>query len=295
MIRAFGLQGMKKKKLNYLAWVTLTGLMASPGTLAADSTGHLVNLPNVQLWVTDSGGTGEPVILFHPTTANSEIWQQSIPAFVDAGYRVISFDKPGWGKSIVDVQKTPLPVVETLDTLFDLLELEEVHLVSTANGGYFAFDYAIWQPKRVKSLVIAASGLGLDDDPEGDAFRERAEIPGMRQQPSEIREISPLYRGMNPEGVTRWMEIHNNGQQEGAVEPPLLTPNTPQKIATLDVPIFVIAGGIDLVTPSGAIRLWSQHLTVPFEWLLVPEAGHMLVWEQPNVFNQAVIEFLQKH
>jgi pimeloyl-ACP methyl ester carboxylesterase len=147
----------------------------------------------------------------------------------------------------------------------------------------------------VKSLVIAASGLGLDDDPEGDAFRERAEIPGMRQQPSEIREISPLYRGMNPEGVTRWMEIHNNGQQEGAVEPPLLTPNTPQKIAALDVPIFVIAGGIDLVTPSGAIRLWSQHLTVPFEWLLVPEAGHMLVWEQPNVFNQAVIEFLQKH
>jgi pimeloyl-ACP methyl ester carboxylesterase len=283
----------------HLVLIAFAGLWAIPAAQAAESQsvsdGRHVDLPNVQLWITDSGGNGEPVILFHPNTGNSEIWQYNIPALAEAGYRVIAFDKPGWGKSLVREGQAPLPVVETLDALFDFLELEEVHLIGTANGGYFAFDYAIWNPERVKSLVIAASGLGLDDDPEGEAFRSRAEIPGMRQQPSEIRELSPLYRGMNPEGVARWLEIHDNAQQEGATEPPLMVPNTPSKIAALNVPMFVIAGGIDLVTPSGAIRLWSEHLTVPYDWLLVPEAGHVLIWEQPEVFNQAVIEFLQKH
>jgi pimeloyl-ACP methyl ester carboxylesterase len=43
------------------------------------------------------------------------------------------------------------------------------------------------------------------------------------------------------------------------------------------------------------MRLWSRHLTVPYDFLVIPEAGHVLVWEQPEVFNQALIEFLQKH
>ena len=266
-----------------------------PRAMAAEANGRFVELPNVTFWMTDSGGNGDAVILFHPNTGNSEIWQHTVPALAQAGYRAIAIDKPGWGKSIVRNPQTPNPYAETLDALFDHLELEEVHLVGTANGGYFAFDYASWRPERVKSLVIAASGLGLENDPEGDAFRERAAIPGMRAQPSEIREISPNYRAMNPEGVARWKAIYANSRQAGAIEPPLLTPNTPEKIAALRVPIFVIAGGIDLVTPSGAVRLWAEHLNVPYDWLLVPEAGHVLVWEQPDTFNRALIEFLRKH
>lgn len=282
-------------KWRHFALLLLAGFAVSPPAFAAESTGRIIELPNVDLWITDSGGSGDAVILFHPNTGNSEIWQYTVPALAQEGYRAIAIDKPGWGKSIVPDQQNPNPYAETLNALLDHLELEEVHLVGTANGGYFAFDYASWRPERVKSLVIAASGLGLENDPEGDAFRERAEIPGMREQPSEIREISPTYRGMNPEGVARWRDVYNNSRQAGAVEPPLLTPNTPDKIAALNVPIFVIAGGIDLVTPSAAVRLWAEHLTVPYDWLLMPEAGHVLVWEQPDNFNRALIDFLRKH
>ena len=72
-------------------------------------------------------------------------------------------------------------------------------------------------------------------------------------------------------------------------------PNTPEKLASLRVPTLVIAGGMDLLTPSGAIRLWSRHITAPKEFLVMPEGGHVLVWEQPDVFNQTLINFLQKH
>lgn len=265
------------------------------GALAAELSGRFVDLPTVRLWMIDSGGTGEPVILLHPRTGNSEFWQYTVPALADAGYRAIAIDNPGWGKSVVHDARNPVPVAETIDALVDHLELDDIHVVGTAMGGYVALDYAAWRPESTKSLVIAASGLGLKNDPEYAAFRERAEIPGMRRQPSYIRELSPTYRGMNPEGVARWKEIYNNAQQEGAVRPPLRAPNTPEKLASLRVPSLLIAGGMDLVTPSGAMRLWSRHITAPKEFLVVPEAGHVLVWEQPEVFNRILIEFLQKH
>lgn len=262
---------------------------------SATAAGRFVELPNVRLWILDTGGSGEPVILMHPRTGHSDIWQYTLTALAEAGYRGIAVDSPGWGKSTVRAGQDIVPVADTLDALFDHLQLDKVHLVGTAMGGYVVLDYAAWQPERIRSLVIAASGLGLENDPEGDAFRAIAEIPVLDNQPAEVREMSPSYRGMNPEGVKRWLEIHDDSEQEGAVRPPLRTPNTPVKVAAIKVPTFVIAGGTDLTTPSGAIRLWSKHLTVPYEFLVLPEAGHVLVWEQPDVFNKALIAFLRKH
>ena len=265
------------------------------GAFAVELSGSYVELKDVKLWVIDSGGTGEPVILLHPRTGNSEFWQYTMPALAAAGYRAIAVDNPGWGKSQAHDPKNPPPVADSLDALFDLLALDRVHLVGTAMGGYVVLDYAAWRPERVNSLVIAASGLGLENDPEGDAFRALAEIPVLDDQPAEVREMSPSYRGLNPEGVARWKEIHDSGEQEGAVRPPLRTPNTPAKVASIEVPTFVIAGGSDLTTPSGAIRLWSKHLTIPYDFLVMPEAGHVLVWEQPDEFNKALIGFLRKN
>ena len=282
-------------KWRHLVLFTLATIWTSPGAFAAEFPGRFVDLPTVQLWIIDSGGTGEPIILLHPRTGNSEFFQNTVPALAEAGYRAIAIDNPGWGKSIVRNGQDPVPVADTLDVLIDHLGLEQVHVVGTAMGGYVALDFAASRPGRTKSLVIAASGLGLEGDPEYDAFRERAEIPGMAEQPSDFREISPNYRATNPEGVARWKEIYNNGQQEGAIRPPLLIPNTPEKLASIRVPTLIIAGGIDLVTPSGAMRLYSRHLTAPNEFVVIPEAGHVLVWEQPDVFNQTLIDFLKKH
>jgi pimeloyl-ACP methyl ester carboxylesterase len=248
----------------------------------------------VKLWVTDTGGTGDPVILQHANTGTSENWQKQTPALVQAGYRVIAFDRPGWGKSVVHEGVKPISVAEDLDALADHLGLNKFHLIGVAGGGYIAFDYAVWRPGRLNSLVVAASGLGLKGDEEGDTFRTRAAIPGFDQLPPEVREMSPSYRGMNPEGVARWKQIEEHSMQAGAVDPPLRTPNTVDKVASLSTPILVIAGDVDLTTPSAAIRLWAKHLKT-YDWALIPEAGHSVAWEQPDAFNQAVLTFLRKH
>jgi pimeloyl-ACP methyl ester carboxylesterase len=293
--RAIGSRGRFHKAAISSLLCALLGLAASPGARADDASGRIIGLPNVNLWVSDSGGAGDPVVLLHPNTGTSELWQKSVPALVRAGYRVIALDKPGWGRSVVRGGQKPISLAEDLDALIDTLKLAKVHLIGAGNGGAIAVDYAAWRPARVKSVVIAASGVGLQDDAEGDAFRQRAAIPEFEHLPAEIREMSPSYRGMNPAGVARWKEIEEHARQKGALDPPMRTPNTVEKIASLTMPILVIAGDADLTTPSGAIHLWAKHLTKPYDWVLIPEAGHALAWEQPEAFNRAVIAFLHKH
>jgi len=267
-------------------------LIASPAARAEEE--RFIELPNVKLWVTDTGGRGEPVILLHANTGTAESWQKQIPALSAAGYRVIAIDRPGWGKSTVRAGTPPASVAEDLDALADALKLDKFHLIGTAGGGYIALDYAAWRPQRLRSLVLAATGLGLTGDAEAEVFRRGAAIPGFDRQPPEVREMSPSYRGMNPAGVARWKEIQAHAKQPDAVELKLHTPNTDEKVASITTPTLVIAGDVDLTTPSGAIRLWAKHLKA-YDWLLIPEAGHSVAWEQPDAFNQGVLAFLRKH
>jgi len=278
-------------RTNLLVLLCLLGLATASLARADDG---FVDLPNAKLWVIDSGGAGEPIILLHANTGTSENWQKQTPALVAAGYRVIAFDRPGWGKSAVREGQKTVSVANDLNDLADHLKLGTFHLLGVAGGGYIALDYAAWRPERLKSLVIGASGLGLVGDAEAETFRKQAAIPGFSQQPPEVREMSPSYRGMNPQGVARWKEIEAHAAQPGAVVPPLRTPNTDAKVAAITTPILVIAGDVDLTTPSAAIRLWAKHLK-SYDWALIPEAGHAVAWEQPEAFNQAVLAFLRKH
>jgi pimeloyl-ACP methyl ester carboxylesterase len=275
--------------------LTAALMIVAPSAQGAEMSGAFVELPNVKLWVADTGGTGDPVILLHANTGTADAWQKQLPVLARAGYRAIAFDRPARGKSVVKAGTKPVSVTETLDALVDHLRLTKVHLIGIAGGGYVALDYAAWRPERLKSLVLAATGLGLALDEEALRFRKLAEIPGFRDLPAEVREMSPSYRGMNPDGVARWKEIYESAKAGGGPHAPeLRTPNTYAKVASITTPTLVIAGGVDLTSPSGAIRLWARHLK-GHEWVLIPEAGHSVAWEQPEAFNEAVLNFIRKH
>jgi len=65
-------------------------------------------------------GKGDPVILLHANTGTVEAWQKQIPALAQAGYRVIAFDRPGRGKSILGAGMKPPNATDTLDALVDI-------------------------------------------------------------------------------------------------------------------------------------------------------------------------------
>ena len=71
--------------------------------------GAYAELPGVKLWFSDTGGNGTPIVLLHPNTGTIAIWEPQIAGFSQAGYRVIAFDRRGWGKSVPDPASGPQP------------------------------------------------------------------------------------------------------------------------------------------------------------------------------------------
>jgi pimeloyl-ACP methyl ester carboxylesterase len=276
-----------------VALAAIVGLMIGfqPRTLA--QAGNIANLPGVRLWFTDTGGNGDPVVLLHANTGTSEAWEPQVAAFSKAGYRVIAFDRRGWGRSEADPATGAQPghVAEDLHALADFLSLGRFHLVGVAGGGFVALDYAAWHPERLSSLVVGAS-TGSVSEKEMQDFVARIEIPGIRALPPHYREVSASYRGANPEGTERWIAIDHRARQPNAPAQPLRSPNTYAKLAGITTRTLVIAADADLLAPPALMRLWARHVKGA-QWADVPDAGHAVAWERPEVFNEIVLQFLK--
>src|SRR6204780_789697 len=152
--------------------------------------GTYADLPGVKLWFTDTGGTGAPVVLLHPNTGTVEIWQPQIAAFAAAGYRVIAFDRKGWGKSVAAPAsgEGPGSIAGDLDALSRHLKLDKFHLLGIAGGGFVALDYAGWPPQTLLRL-LGGGNTGSFEDKEIADFIARISIPEIRKQSPHYREI----------------------------------------------------------------------------------------------------------
>src|SRR5262245_32653515 len=91
--------------------------------------GH-ASLPGVRLWYTDSGGAGAAVVFVHAATGSSRVWEYQLPVFTKNGYRVITYDRRGFGRSTVE-SSGPQPGTGAGDllALVNHLGLDRVHLV----------------------------------------------------------------------------------------------------------------------------------------------------------------------
>jgi pimeloyl-ACP methyl ester carboxylesterase len=66
------------------------------------------------------------------------------------------------------------------------------------------------------------------------------------------------------------------------------------RLQTIWTPTLLLTGGADLYAPPPVMQLFVKRISGS-ESLVVPEAGHSTYWEQPEVFNSAVLAFLRKH
>ena len=278
---------------------TLVGAPHSPDGTAAAATvapGRHIELPGVKLWYTDTGGTGVPVVLLHANTFTSAEWAPQVQALSAAGYRVIAFDRRGWGRSEANpvTGTQPGTVAEDLDNLVRQLQLPQFHLVGIAGGGFVAIDFAAWQPEQLRSLVIAASNGQIAEKRMAD-FRARIDIPALLEPSQRVnRELGIAYRAENPEGTNRFHHVEQTAKQPNAPAQPMRTPNTFAKLASIRVPTLILAGGADLIAPPALMRDWASHLQ-RYEFQTIDDAGHSIAWERPGTFSDRVLGFIVRH
>ena len=254
----------------------------------------VARLNGADLWCWDTGGDKPAIVLLHPATGSGHIWGYQQAAFVAAGYRVIGYSRRGFnGSSAID-PANPGVGADDLHMLLDHLRVDRAHVVATAAGGFVGASFALAYPERVRSLTLACTLLSGADRTVMSMLSSLRE-PWYNALPHEFRELSPSYRAIDAEGVKRWHDLHarSRGDNPPLNQPPG-QPATLAAIAQLAMPVLLIAGDADLITPPPVARLF--HKTIPGSSLVViTESGHSAYWERPDQFNAAVLGFIKKH
>jgi pimeloyl-ACP methyl ester carboxylesterase len=282
-----------------MRWLVCAIVLFSAGVAARAQTQTVhegyADLPGVRLFYIDTGGSGTPLVLMHAATGSVRAWEHQVPAFTAAGYRVVSFDRRGWGRTESTAGSPPGTAADDLIALMDHLHIDRFHLVGTAAGGFVAFDTALSFPTRLRSIVVANSIGGVQDE-EFLALGRRIRPPEFTAMPAELREVSPSYRAGNPEGTRKWVELEQISRPPGPPAPaqPLKNRITFAQLETITVPTMLLTGDADMFAPPPVMRMFAKRIKGA-ETLVVPEAGHSTYWEQPDVFNRAVLNFIRKH
>jgi pimeloyl-ACP methyl ester carboxylesterase len=273
--------------------ISIFGMTLQSSAQSAPAREAFADLPGVRLWFKDTGGNGIPVVLLHANTGSSRNWDYQIPAFTAAGYRVIAYDRRGWGQSVTVPAAQPGTAADDLHALMKYLGVNRFHLLGTAGGGFVAFDYSLSFPEDLQSLVIANSIGGMQDADYLELGR-RLRPPQFDALPPELRELGPSYRAANPEGAARWVELERASRQAGATAQTYRNRMTFSLLETLKVPTLLVAGGADMYAPPPLLGLFTARIKNA-ESLILPDVGHSGYWEQPEVFNRAVLDFIRKH
>ncbi len=130
----------------------------------------------------DTGGSGRPVVLIHGWPLSGEAFSGQVPALVAAGYRVVTYDRRGFGRS--DKPKSGYDydydtLTEDLHTLLDALDLNDVTMVGFSMGGGEVARYvSAYGTERLRSVVFASAVppylMTMDDNPDGPLSKELA-------------------------------------------------------------------------------------------------------------------------
>jgi len=251
------------------------------------------DIPGARLWFKETGRHGTPVVFLHAASGTSDSWGLQEPAFIEAGYRCIAYDRKNWGRS---ESVTPAgSAADDLEALTQHLGLNRFHMVCTALGGIIGLDYTVEYPDRVISLTVSSSFTGVTDQSYLDV-QTRLRPPEISNLPIELREVGPSYRAVNPEGVAEWLRIEESSRHE-------ITPEEGQsprsamtyaRLAAMQTPVLMLTGGADLLSPPAMMKLVADHIpNCRFE--VVPEAGHAAFHEEPEVWNKLVLEFMGQH
>ena len=236
-------------------------------------------------------GRGPLVLFLHGIAGNRNHWQSQIAFFSRHGFRAAAWDARGYGDS--DDYEGPLSfddftsdVVRTLDFLGET----SAHLVGLSMGGRIARNVALAHPRRVKSLTLANTSPGFDAlSPE-----EVLKFVNERRYrtPDSARRLlgSRAHAGAHEALLASFHALRNDSYLkalEASVAQDRAAP-----LEKLAVPTLVLTGDEDRVYPLELTERMARR--IPGAKLIVLEAcGHLSNLEQPERFNQVLLEFLK--
>ncbi len=267
------------------------------------------NSAPVELYYEDHG-SGSPVVLIHGWPLSGRSWENQVPALVDAGHRVITYDRRGFGHSSQPWTGYDYDTFAAdLDALLEHLDLSDVTLVGFSMGGGEVVRYiGRYGTARVSRAVLAAAVppylYKSEDNPEGgldDATIQQFQ-DGVRSDRIAFLDgftTSFFTAGDRSDLISEPTRLYNReiaafASPKGTLDCITAFGRTDFRddLARVTVPTLVIHGDSDAIVPF-EISGKRSHETIEGSSLVLIEGGpHGINATHAEQFNRALLDFL---
>jgi non-heme chloroperoxidase len=277
----------------------------------ADITVHRGLFSSVDLHVEDTGGSGRPVVLIHGWPLSGASWAHQVPVFAAAGYRVIAYDRRGFGRSDKPGRGYEYDTfTEDLHSILEALDLRDVTIIGfSMGGGEVARYFSKYGTDRIHSAVFASAVPPFlatsEDNPDGPLSKDAAAgmVAGLRGDrdaffPQFVHDFFSANGRLkvSQAEVDAAVALAQQSDQKaalGAMEAFGMT-DFREDLKKITVPVLVIHGASDGIVPfegSGA----RTHVAIPgSELVLIRDAPHGVNVSNAEEWNAAVLVFLAK-
>lgn len=247
--------------------------------------------------VYDDQGSGTPIVILTGIGGSRKIWSAQVPVLLENGYRVINIDAQNQGASDQTVQgrrisRHAMDVAE----LMTALDLDQAILMGNSLGAATFFAYlSLFGDKHVKAVIDVDQSPKMVADagwPFGFKQLTWDNFPNLLAEPmgksTAVRIDDAVYA-----------QIHEEKQKypyDAALNYPLMVDHAAQDwrdvLSQLQAPLLIIAGEQSpFFNPKFAAT--AAQLAHHGIAQIVPDAGHIVMAEQPKRFNQVLLSFLR--
>ena len=267
------------------------------------------NNTDVEIYYEDHGA-GEPVVLIHGYPLSGRAWDRQVPVLLEAGYRVITYDRRGFGKSSQPATGYDYDTFAAdLNTLLDHLDLYDAVLVGHSMGtGEVTRYLGTRGSARVARGVLVAPIppflLQTPDNPEGvphglfDGFVQaaRADAPAwMKGFLDNFYNIDTLRGALVSEQAYQasWNIAVTASATAAVACIPTWTTDFRDDLPEIDVPMLVLQGDADQVLPIDKTGQRLPALIKDVKLVVIEGGPHAIPWTHAGQVNTALLDFIR--
>lgn len=264
----------------------------------------------LHLHIEDTGGEGRAVVLIHGWPLTAQAWRPQISVLQQAGYRVVAYDRRGFGRSDKpDSDYSYDTLADDLQQVIVQCELKEVTLVGFSMGGGEVARYIErYGESRVHSVVFAAAVtpclMLMPNNPEGPLTPEKAKASRLALEQNRDAFFETFTQNFfSANGVLQVSELERNEAialcRQSAQHAALAcmdafdTTDFRDDLKKITVPTLVIHGDADAIVPMAGSGERTHRAVRHSQMVRVSGAPHGLNVSHAQTFNNALLNFLK--
>ena len=252
-------------------------------------------------------GSGRTIIFVHEFAGDMRSWEPQMRHF-GRSYRCISYNARGYPPSDVPAEHTSYSqarAVDDIKAVLDAAGADDAHVIGLSMGGFATLHFGFRHPNRARSLCVGGCGYGAEPE-QSDRFKDEAEatakilLSGSMDAFAEAYGHGPTrvqFENKDPRGFAEFKRMLAEHSALGSANTQLGVQRARPSLYTLvdemkklKVPTLIITGDEDWPTLMPGI-LMKRHI-FSSALAVMPNAGHAINLEDPDVYNRIVSDFL---